>query len=136
MWLASYRGRWCPHNYSCLLTFHDGAGTECFIKLQITSKRRYSRNGDDHSVLLAVSSCTNNALNHSRTNLVLDRLLLIARGSDEKLILDVDEVLAVSDDLTVRILNRVLQRIVSSGRFSFDARFTDLSADKIVAPFG
>jgi O-phosphoseryl-tRNA(Cys) synthetase len=36
---------------------------------------------------------------------------LITGGGDEELVLDVDEVLTVSDDLAVGVLNRVLKEL-------------------------
>jgi len=116
------------------LTLHDGSSAQCFVELQISSKGRYGRNHDDHLVLLAISGSTNDALNHGRTDLVLDRLLLIAGSSDEELVLDVDEVLAVFDDLTVSILDGMLANL---SVFILSVRHTtNLSSDKVVAPFG
>jgi len=91
------------------LTLHDGTSAQCFVELQVSSEGRYCRNHDNHLVLLAISGSTNDALNHGRTDLVLDRLLLISGSSDEELILNVDEVLAVFDNLTVSVLDRVLE---------------------------
>jgi hypothetical protein len=59
---------------------------------------------------------------------------LIASSSDEELVFDVDEVLAVSDDLTVGILDRMLTNS-SVGLFPVD-RVTYLGSDQVVAPFG
>jgi len=59
---------------------------------------------------------------------------LIAGSSDEELVLNVDEVLAIFDDFTVSILDGMLASLsvfVLSVR-----RTTNLSSDKVVAPFG
>lgn len=42
------------------------------------------------------------------TNLVFDRLLLIIRGCDEKLILNVHKMLSIGDYINICICNRVL----------------------------
>lgn len=136
MWLAEYRRAKCRQNCPWLLTFHYSTGAECFVELQVASKGRYSRDRDDHPIFLTVSRCANNAFDNGRANLVLNRLLLVARGSDEKLILNVDEVFAVADDLAVCILNRMLRLVVSLGLSNVGCLFTDLSVDQVVAPFG
>ena len=116
------------------LTLHDGSSAQCFVELQISSEGRYCRNHDNHLVLLAISGSTNDTLNHGRANLVLDRLLLIAGGGNKELVFDVDEVLAVLDNFTVSILDRVLAK--SSVRILSVRHTTNLSSDQVVAPLG
>jgi hypothetical protein len=88
-----------------VLELHNGARTECLVKLQVTSECGYCRNHNHHLVLLAVAGSTYNALDDSCADLVLDGLLLITGGCNEELVLDIDEVLAVPDDLAVGVLN-------------------------------
>jgi hypothetical protein len=59
---------------------------------------------------------------------------LITGGGDEELVLDVDEVLTVSDDLAVGVLNRVLKEL--SVGLLYIEYVTYLSSDQVVAPFG
>jgi hypothetical protein len=63
---------------------------------------------------MSSSSSTKDAFNNSSPNLVTDWLLFVAGGSDEELILNVNEVLAVLDDIDVRICNRVLFQLAYS----------------------
>lgn len=69
---------------------------------------------NDHLVLLAVTSSTNDAFYHSSPNLILNRLLLVAGRSDEELVFDVDKVLRVFDNLNVCVLDRVLQPLAEA----------------------
>ena len=104
-------------------TFHDSTSTECFVELQVASKCRNRRDHDNHLVLLAISGSADDALNNSRANLVLDRFLLIACSSDEKLVLDVNKVLAVADNLAVGVLDGMLLDEVSSGLLNVSQYF-------------
>lgn len=60
-------------------------------------------------VLFTVSCGAENAFYDGGTDFVFDGALLIACGSDEELVFDIDEVLAVADDVDVGIGNGVLE---------------------------
>lgn len=91
-----------------ILEFHNGSRTQGVVALEITGKGWYGWDHDDHLVLFTVACSSDNALDHSRTDLVLDWPLLITSSSDEKLVLNIHKMLAVLDDFAVRVLDRVL----------------------------
>ena len=63
-------------------------------------------------LLLTVAGGSYYTLHDGGLNLIFDRSLLVASSSDEELILDVYEMLAVLDDLAVGVLNRTVGRDV------------------------
>lgn len=94
-----------------VLELHDRTSPKCVIALEITSKSGDRRHHDEYHIPLPIPGCPQDALNDGGTNLVLDWFLLITASSDEKLILNVDEVLAVADDLAVCVLDGVLLQL-------------------------
>jgi hypothetical protein len=108
------------------LKLHNGSCSQCFVKLQVSSKRRYGWDYDNHLVLLAIASSTYNALNDCCANLVLDGTLLVSSSCDEELVLDVDKVLTVPNGLNIRVLNRVLLLSVGNLKRSFQYQLTSV----------
>lgn len=84
--------------------------------MKITGETGDRRDADDDLVRFASLVRTEDALNNGRSNLVFDRMLAVRCSRDEELILDVDEVLAITNDLYVRIGNGVLSVQVSTAR--------------------
>lgn len=96
-----------------VLEFHDCAGTERIISLQITGESWHGRHDNDHLILLAVACSANNTLNNGSSDFVGDGSLGVHGRSDEELVLDIDEVLAVFDDINVGVGDRVLEDMIS-----------------------
>lgn len=93
-----------------VLVFHDGSCAETVISVKISCEGGNSWHKNNDFVLVSAPICSNNALNDGGSDFVSDRILLVACGSDEELILDVDEMLTVPNDLYVGICNGVLLR--------------------------
>lgn len=93
-----------------VLKFHNCPGAESGLVHQIAWETRDRWNNDNHLPLLASPSGTQDALYDRSADLVLNRLLFIAGCRDEELILDVNEMLAISDDSRVSVRDRVLSR--------------------------
>jgi hypothetical protein len=91
------------------LVFHDGAGPETIVCLQVTCKSGDRRHADNDFEFLAILIGLNTAINNSSSDLVPDWVLSIVCSGDEELVLDVDKVLAITDDSDVGICNRVLE---------------------------
>jgi hypothetical protein len=94
---------------ACVLVFHDGTGAKTVVCLQVTGEGRDGRHADDDFELLAILICSNATFNESSSDLVPDWVLSITRCSDEELILNIDEVLTVSNHSDICICNRVLE---------------------------
>ncbi len=77
--------------------------------MQVACKSRDRRHANNDFELLAILIGLNTAINDSSSDLVPDWMLSITCSSDEELVLDVDKVLAITDDSDVRICNRVLE---------------------------
>lgn len=80
--------------------------------MKVTGKSRHRRNADDDLVCLPGVMCTKDAFYNSSSNLVLDWVLAVCCRGDEELVFNVDEVLAIMDDLNVCIGDGVLLRLV------------------------
>lgn len=76
--------------------------------MEITSESRYRWHANDNLVLLAILISTDNSFGNGSSDLVVDWVLLIGTSSDEKLVLDVNEMLTLVNNLNVGIGNRVL----------------------------
>ena len=91
------------------MVLHDSAGPETVVCLQVTCKSGDRRHADNDFELLAILIGLNTAIYDSSSNLVPDWVLSIVCAGDEELVLDVDKVLAITDDSDIGICNRVLE---------------------------
>ena len=80
--------------------------------MKVTGKSRHRRNADNDLVCFSSIMCTKDAFYDGSSNLVLDWVLTVCCRGDEELVFNVDEMLAIMDDLYVCICNRVLLWLV------------------------
>lgn len=91
-----------------VLVVHDGSCSGGSVVPKVTSKSRDGGNQNDDAELAPFLGCTDNGIYHCSPDSVMDGGLLVTRGGDEELILDVDIVLGFANDLAVGILNGMI----------------------------
>lgn len=93
-----------------VLELHNGSGSEGRVIGQITSETGHRGDDNEHLVLLTRLGRPQDSFHDRSADLVLHGLLGVTSGSDEELVLDVDEMLTVADDRSVGIGDGVLRR--------------------------
>jgi len=76
--------------------------------MKISCEGGHGRHADDDFEFLPILICLNTTISNSRSDLIPDWVLSVVCGRNEELILDIDEVLAVANDLDISVCNRVL----------------------------
>lgn len=116
-----------------VLVIHDCAGTGRRVRSKVTGKTRDGRDHNDNPELSPLFARSDTGFHDRASDHIVYRRLVLSGSGDEELVFDVDEMLRITDDVDISILDAVLDQNATA---PVGATADDLSVRRALVPTG